>query len=170
MTIAQVIDPKVVNQATTDFEKFLTIDELAEVVQSWGKAKVKQRRRPKWYSLYDGPPNIEQLANHLDLRIWYEILYRYWSNDVHAQVDAITSGIKTPCGTRAIRPIRHPDGLNNNVIMAISITSQVYQKIIDADFNGRLDEYCEWYAKKIAPKFSLISNNKIVVNFGEKKK
>jgi len=41
-------------------------------------------KNPNWYSLFDGPRNIEGLAKHLKMHATYEIYYRYLSGKVHA--------------------------------------------------------------------------------------
>ncbi|HIP49531.1 MAG TPA: hypothetical protein EYG92_11280 [Lutibacter sp.] len=42
------------------------------------------KKNPNWYTLYDGPKNIEGLAKHLKMHATYEIYYRYLSGKVHA--------------------------------------------------------------------------------------
>lgn len=41
-------------------------------------------KNPNWYSLFDGPRNIEGLAKYLKMHATYEIYYRYLSGNVHA--------------------------------------------------------------------------------------
>lgn len=59
--------------------------EFADVEQAWQDAKRKSRRgAPPWFSLFGGPPNIAKLAAGEGFGGCYEILYRYWSDAVHA--------------------------------------------------------------------------------------
>lgn len=44
----------------------------------------KISKNPNWYSLFNGPKNIEGLAKHLQMHATYEIYYRYLSGKVHA--------------------------------------------------------------------------------------
>ncbi|MFD1314242.1 DUF5677 domain-containing protein [Namhaeicola litoreus] len=45
--------------------------------------KIGNGRNPNWYSLYDGPKNIEQLSTHLRRVYYYEFFYRSFSQNVH---------------------------------------------------------------------------------------
>ncbi len=44
----------------------------------------KISKNPNWFSLFNGPKNIEGLAKHLKMHATYEIYYRYLSGKVHA--------------------------------------------------------------------------------------
>ncbi len=41
-------------------------------------------RRPDWYTLFNGPDNIQSLAKALSLEHFYIVLYREWSETAHA--------------------------------------------------------------------------------------
>jgi hypothetical protein len=42
-----------------------------------------KEKNPKWYRLFGGPKNIEELAKHLEQKTLYELLYRKWSEPTH---------------------------------------------------------------------------------------
>ena len=53
------------------------------VKDEYDSVKTRIKRNPNWYSLFEGPQTLEQLANQINRGGTYEILYRNWSHCVH---------------------------------------------------------------------------------------
>lgn len=53
-----------------------------ETSQEYQK-RLGKRKRLEWYSLYDGPKNIKELADHLKYPAFYNILYQDLSSSTH---------------------------------------------------------------------------------------
>lgn len=65
-------------------EAALRSERFAPIEAEFQAAKKKTGRNPAWYSLFGGPPSLEQLANRVGLSLSYELLYRHWSEAVHS--------------------------------------------------------------------------------------
>ncbi len=46
--------------------------------------KISRNKDHNWYSLYDGPKNMEDLANYFKRVMEYELIYRIYSKNVHS--------------------------------------------------------------------------------------
>lgn len=81
-----------------------------------------------WHALFGGPRTIRDLAYHLGRPFWYEFLYADWSGRLHAgnALRNVASNSKEPERKgKAIRPIRHPDGLRDMYNFGLGISSGV---------------------------------------------
>ena len=47
------------------------------------QTKKKLKRPPYWYSLFDGPKSIKQLAERLKHPVLYDVFFRHWSSSIH---------------------------------------------------------------------------------------
>jgi hypothetical protein len=65
-------------------EAALRSERFAPIEAEFQTVKKKTGRNPAWYSLFGGPPSLEQLANRVGLSLSYELLYRHWSEAVHS--------------------------------------------------------------------------------------
>jgi hypothetical protein len=92
-----------------------------------------------WHRLFGGPPTIQQLARHLNKEMWYSFLYSGWSDATHA--GAVMANVQIsradPTGTsKAIRPLRNPEGLEQwrtiAAVMAIEVALQIKNKYFGA--------------------------------------
>jgi hypothetical protein len=90
------------------------------IEKAWKEAKKK--KSDNWFSLFDGPPTIKLLAIQLKFGAFYEVLYRRWSRMTHA-AGAFSNLGKGKDNRPAIRPIRHPEGIENvsNIAGAIGL-------------------------------------------------
>lgn len=64
------------------FENNLKIPAFLETEQEYQRTLTKTKN-PNWYSLYDGPNNLENLAKYLNHHSLYETFYRGYSEDIH---------------------------------------------------------------------------------------
>lgn len=64
-------------------ESVLSQPKFQNAMNEYNQLKSKKEKNPKWYRLFDGPKNIEELAMRLKRRSIYELLYRKWSGPVH---------------------------------------------------------------------------------------
>lgn len=68
-----------------DLEAFLSSEPLKKHYEYY--SKLEQRRRPKyWYSFYNGPKNLDQLAHYLGYPSIYNIIYRDLSGLAHGEM------------------------------------------------------------------------------------
>ena len=105
--------------------------EFAPIEAEWQSKRKQRKTDPAWYSLFNGPTNIRELAMHLKRGAMYEFLYRDWSNSIHA-ADCFANISRGSGEASSIRPLRHPEGLQplvaNAVGMCISINRLLLQR------------------------------------------
>jgi hypothetical protein len=109
----------------TNFDSMVNKPEFVPINQEW----LKHKGRASWFSLFGGPRDIRALALHLKHAAMYEFLYRHWSNSVHA--GDCFSNVAGKSGAVVIRPIRHPEGLQQSVVMAVGLCLSVNRILLD---------------------------------------
>lgn len=61
----------------------LALPDFEESRKEYERLRSQGLKNPRWYSFYDGPRNIEQLAARVKLSALYESHYRVWSGPLH---------------------------------------------------------------------------------------
>ena len=129
---------------------FKSIDE--EYVRT--KAIIKN---PNWYSLFNGPRNIEGLAKHLKMHATYEIYYRYLSGNVHAtsvlKKKIVQDKITNKASIIQIRDYDQVQIATQNALVFILLAIMEYRKRLPEKSN----EFKNWYEKFSIP-FNEISS------------
>jgi len=111
-----------------NLERMFARPEFAPIEAEW-QAK-RRNSDPAWYSLFDGPPSIRDLALRLKHGANYEFLYRPWSNAVHAG-DCFANIVRGDNGGQHIRPLRHPEGLQAMIAFAVGVCLAVNRTLLD---------------------------------------
>ena len=127
------------------------------VEREWKQRKKELNNEPSWFALYSGPRTIQGLASHLGKAGWYEFLYSDWSDVVHAgsgmgYAAKNTSGGSLPV---VIRPLRHPDGLQNLVVISAGLCLELARAVLKV-YGTEADrqEMHERYTAQIRDRFS----------------
>lgn len=81
------------------FKNFLMLPEFVNTEAEYQKT-LSKKKNPSWYSLYDGPNDIEQLAKYLNLSALYETFYRVYSENIHGTNILKNNLIKNKDGIR----------------------------------------------------------------------
>jgi hypothetical protein len=71
-------------RAIKNLEAFLRKEHVAEIEVEYQSLGRKRRKRIEWFSLFNGPTNLRDLAGLVERRAQYDFLYRGWSELVHA--------------------------------------------------------------------------------------
>jgi hypothetical protein len=134
--------------------------EYAAVEAEW--AKESKKKDAHWYSLFCGPKALRDLAIRMKHGGMYEFLYRHWSNNVHAG-DCFETLAPGANGGVSIRPIRHPEGLQLMVSLAVSITLAVGRTLLDryATQEQRASFQAE-YAATIQQRFQSLGQGELI--------
>jgi Family of unknown function (DUF5677) len=150
-----------VNRMAANVEALLQKPELQPIEDEWKKAK-KKKSDPEWYSLFDGPSNLRELAKHVGLLFpgMYEFLYRYWSNEVHAGSAMNATGKKM--GQQVIRPIRHPEELQQAVNLASSLGVFLCTKLLETFAPEKLDAFRVEYQQTLQPRSRALRGKTII--------
>lgn len=150
-----------VNSMAAHVEAILKKPELQPIEDEWKKAK-KKKGNPEWYSLFNGPSNMRELAKDVGLLFpgMYEFLYRYWSNEVHAGSVMNATGKKM--GQQVIRPIRHPEELQQAVNLASSLGILLCTKLLEAFAPAKLEAFRAEYQRTLQPRSRALREKTII--------
>jgi len=104
-------------------------------------------RNPNWFSLYDGPKNIEELAAKSNFSGLYEGLYRSWSNTVHG-TDIIQGKVSHDQQKRAeIIQIRFPKDAQSMTLHCFNISIPIFRTFVENRTPQRLEDFNKWHLK-----------------------
>jgi len=124
--------------------------EYAEVYSEYQKRRAKTRY-PEWYSLYEGPKNLRELAQHLHQGTIYEVLYRSWSKISHAS-DSSHVTFPMEDGSRIIANIRNPMLIPGIAGMALSFLLETTKLMLLEYRSGEQVSFHRWWNSEIKNK------------------
>lgn len=112
-------------------EHMLSQSPYSAIEAEWRRVK-KSKGAPNWFSLFGGPSSISALAHLLGKAFWYDFMYSEWSDAVHAGggMGHIAENRSARDGSVAVRPLRHPDGLQSLLVLAAGIATDVSREIL----------------------------------------
>lgn len=120
-------------------------------------------KKPKyWYSAFDGPKSIRDLAKHLKLLRFYETLFRTWSDTVHAGgviQNARKSG--TP-GKFRVRLVRHPEGIESNCVLSADFTFMLTKSLLSKYRPDKLTASNCYFETEIKPRRDALANKRLI--------
>lgn len=107
----------------------------------------KIKKNPMWYSLFDGPKDIKQLAKKLNHHTSYEIIYRNLSDSTHANNNSKNKLIPNGDGvTTDIIQIRFPRDAQMITVNALNILLITYNNFYQKELPNKKTEFSEWYS------------------------
>lgn len=120
------------------------------------------RKNPNWFEFYGGPRDLEQIAIELNKRDYYEFFYRHWSDYVHA-TDIITGNLgKNEKGTY-LTSIRQPFEAQTITSLAITMTLEVYRKMINHYVPLQITHYRMWYVENMQKYYKELSDRRRII-------
>lgn len=137
------IDLVQLRDASNNLKKMLNKEPYLSVYDEWKRVKKKNHRRPKWYGLYSGPNNLQEITRSLGRDAQY-VLYRLSSETTHA-ANTMTGILKLKNSSAAIKPIRFPEELENHVKTLVPCVVNTYQVMINKFCPEVIDEFRYWY-------------------------
>ena len=145
-------------------EDHLNSSEYVESEKEYRRLKNAIGRKPNWYSMHGGPANIEGLAEHLELPLEYEILYREWSGLVHG-IDIIINNIEVDDSDKSlISQIRLPRDAFDITKRAMQYGLDIIPRFVKYFVPEKTKEARDWYSKEIEPlNSSVLLKNRIIV-------
>lgn len=128
----------------------------------WLRMKVAhpKKKDPEWYALFGGPTSVQALATKVGLPAMYEFLYRYWSNEVHAGSAMEAIGLMD--GETVIRPIRHPEELQQAVNFAGHFGLALARKLVEVYEPEKMADLRSRYIDKIRQRAAELRQGKII--------
>lgn len=140
----------------------LAMPEYTPVDQEWERlylkhAKAGRKGVPPWYSLFDGPRSIRQLALHLKRGGMYDTLYSNWSESVHAGGAMLTVAGRAS----TIRMLRHPQRAQLVTVFGVSFASEATRSMLTRYAPNKMEDWKTWYLS-IRSFFQEISSREIL--------
>lgn len=125
-------------------QELLKSDKYNSTVSEYERTKKKLNKNPNWYSLYEGPLNIEKLADNLGFNTYYEMLYRTLSSSTHGT--AIIQGKITRNKDKGIDvfQIRLASGAKNVIVFSINLTSLLFKNYVHKRIPNKKVEFDTW--------------------------
>jgi hypothetical protein len=115
-----------ISERITKLKEALTKPDYAEAYAEYQALRKRNRGvHPEWYSLFDGPKNLRELAKYFKQGLVYETLYAYWSRISHVS-DALHLTMPLEDGDSVLGPIRNPI---NSINIGTTILSQLIESI-----------------------------------------
>ena len=111
-----------------------------------------KKRKPEWYSLFGGPPNLRALSRHLDHGAIYDFLYRHWSNITHAG-DLSRFLTRNSKGSSAFKSLRNPEDIKQVSNYAASLILHTTKKMLGKFRPGEERNFGKWYIQEIRGRF-----------------
>jgi hypothetical protein len=122
--------------------------------------KRQKKKRPHWYSLFGGPPDLRSLALQVSKGGYYDLLYRDWSSIMHA-TDLSRFLTKTSAGGGGFHPLRYPASLKNYACYAVWLLVVATEMMIKEFRPG--EDISRWKSE-IEERLTHLRNLKIKIN------
>jgi hypothetical protein len=139
--------PNDLAERVKEIDALLDTPEFKEIAEEY--KRTKKKRTPNWYSLYDGPKNIAELAQLLKRGAQYEILYREWSERIHS-ADVIDRILTRTSSGPAARSLRDPAELNSTIDFAITFAIEAARFLIRYYRPAEELLFNKWYRGEIS--------------------
>lgn len=126
-------------------EKIFLLPKFLPIKEEYDNTKRLLRKKPAWYSLFDGPRTIEELANRVQLSALYEVLYRNWSGSIHG-TNIIQGKFITGANQKhEIIQLRHPKDAQSITLYCCNLCLMVFKNYLTVRNPERLPAFLEWY-------------------------
>ncbi len=143
-------------------EEILKKENYIEAEREYQRLREKKIKRPKWHQFYGGPNDMEKLANYLDRSGEYDLLYRYWSEYIHA-TDPISGNIQPADEGTYISSLRQPFMAQTFVLFTAKYSLELYELMIKRFVPGNIVHYKIWYIEHIQQRFLALSNQRQII-------
>lgn len=124
----------------------LKTERYRDIALEYEKTKTKFKRKPNWYSLYNGPASIQALASHFGKIYLYEFEYRHFSNHIHSQhVSKGFALVKGEEDKAQIIQIRDFHSCKNVTFSAINYSIEGLNNFVMKRLPDKLPNFKNWY-------------------------
>ena len=162
-TLAQKLDDEVSKQIEEELQRFQVILDASYMQEVMSEVQ-QQRRYRRWYSLWDGPTNLWELARHFDWLDDYELLYRRWSSEAHASGGLRKTFHLGDDERQSVAPIRSPVDMIEVASSARTFLLHALLAIIDRFRPGEEARRAEWYKTEIRPLVQRLRNTSVTLD------
>ncbi len=148
--------PETINKLKNNLKR----PEYTEIYSEFKRLKEKGIRYPEWYSLYNGPRNLKELAQHLHQGSTYQVLYRSWARMSHVS-DASHLTLPLEDGISVLGPIRNPMHIVRIATTALSILLETTQSMLKEYRADEMVSFRSWYSKEVQERHVALVNMEI---------
>ena len=132
--------------------KILKLSNYHKYDIEYERTRKKDNRTPNWYRLFNGPRNIKELAEKVDIPFLYEILYRKWSENVHGTeimsgriVESKNPSLEEGKVNADIIQLNLPKDAQEVTTYTLLLLLMTFIKLRDQKIKVRNKEITEWY-------------------------
>lgn len=149
----QKFQSKDFNSQAAPLLNYLSKPTIKEVDQEYKKMK-KNSRTINWYSVFDGPVNLEKLAEKVE-GMWpiYQFVYKEGSKDVHGS--ATLKNISFSEEESFLPGVRNPSQIEQEGSFSISLIFKVYHHLTFNLEHQDHEALIQWYALNIKERHKL---------------
>jgi Family of unknown function (DUF5677) len=152
-----------IQSSLDDYRGLLAQPQFAPIEAEWQRLSQKNisqknKRIPKWYSLFGGPADLRMLARRLDHEPDYDLLYGNMSTTVHPEDMSRFVMLPDDGPGGWVRPLRDPAHMKVLVVTTTGYMLSVLRPLYLRYFpNPALLD--AWYQKEVMPRFMSISSD-----------
>jgi len=131
------------------------------VEKAWQEARktrkgMPKKKDPEWFSLFNGPESLRDLAILYEMGSFYETLYRGWSESVHGTGGMDSIGPSEEDGLNTVKPVRHPSGLESACGFAAQFSIAATQKLVKAYAPEQAGAFEITYRTRLASRYNTV--------------
>ncbi len=144
-----VFDTATVQAEIAHYESQLTSATLQGAEAEYQRAKQLGSVR-WWFSLFDGPKNVQALARAVGHSGEYEVMYRRWSRTTHATGVHGRMIVEKDLGI-SIPQVRHVGSAQDHTLIGIGLGVSTIRVVIDHLLQTERRSFVYWYCTEIKP-------------------
>jgi hypothetical protein len=136
-------DPRYLEQKR-NAEELLKLPDYIPVEAEYQRSHLK-KKNPNWFTLFNGPEDIEQLASRVNLNALYQIHYRAYSADVHATNVHKDKLFDNGDGTVDIIQIRYAKDSTAVAADTLNFLLMTFITFYKKRLPEKIDDFRNWY-------------------------
>jgi len=152
-----------IDKSIQNLQGLLQSPQMQPIEAEHARLKKTIRRRPEWYRLFGGPPDLRALACHLNHEAWYDSLYRIWSQVAHGN-DFSTFLRKGDRGEALLIPLRDLNTIQDTIAevtaFAAAFMLEATRRMLAQFRPGEEENFAQWYRCQVWNRFVLVSEHK----------
>jgi hypothetical protein len=130
-----------------------------EEVEAEFQARTKETPYPRWFSLFDGPKNLKQLAGRLRRGAEYASLYSDWSGVAHGS--DLARYVTSHEGRVVFESMRRPEEVQRLSLLTSLLMVGAIRAMIGHFREG--EDLSRWYLREVKPPFDALSNMRVSI-------
>jgi hypothetical protein len=136
----------------------------APLESEWQRLHASRRRVPHWYSFFDGPNNLGELARHLKAGAVYSILYGFLSERSHAA--GVSDALVKVEGGGTVKHLVYPVGLERSVVLAVALLSHAATTFLETFGSPEhLMKYARLHQAEVSPHQRALAGRTVFVMY-----